>query len=134
MAMPVTGLNHLNIVSADLDGTVAFYHALLGLERAEVPVAGAAAGGGCWLTDAEGQAVIHLQRFDPARHGSGRSAGPTGAIDHVAFNCRGHADIAARCAAMGLAATLREHPEAGFRQIVVTDPNDILLELNFVGD
>lgn len=131
--MAVLGLNHINIVSADVDRTVRFYETLLDLSRVAIPVAGLA-GGGCWLVDARNDPVIHLQRHDPARHGEGRAGGPTGAIDHVAFTCDGHARIVERCAGLGITPILRDFRDTGFRQIVVSDPNGVVLELNFAGD
>ena len=132
--MPVKGLDHVNIVAADLEGTVAFYGSLLGLTRGETP--GAAMGfAGAWLMDESGQAVIHLQAFNPERHESGR--GPdtgTGWIDHVALACEGFEAMKQRCAELGLPYRVNDRKFGNLRQVFVTDPNNVTLELNFAGD
>jgi len=127
--MPVTGLDHVNIVTRDLAGTKRFYKDLLGLvdgDTSSLP-AGIVAH---WLADPAGRNIIHLQHFDPERHGSPGTA--TGAIDHVALDCTDYDGMVARCTALGV-----EHRTglagASFRQLFVTDPNNVLLELNFRG-
>lgn len=136
--MRVSGIDHVNIVAADLKRTVAFYGALLGLKRTAIPLMDRARTG-CWLTDEAGQAVIHLQAHDPARHGPLRSAGDvaggdTGAIDHVAFVCSDFDAMLRHCREAGLTYRVSEPAGVNFRQLFVTDPDNVLLELNFNGD
>lgn len=125
--MPVTGLDHVNIVTTDLEATKRFYKDLLGLVDGDTSALppGISAN---WLADPSGRSIIHLQRFDPARHA--RPGGATAAIDHVALDCDDYEGIVQRCTAMGV-----EYRKglglASFRQLFVTDPNDVLLELNF---
>jgi len=128
--MPVSGLNHVNIVTKDLAGTKRFYRDLLGLT--EVDTAGMVPGVELhWLADPAGHTIIHLQRHDPARHGDGHSAQPTGNIDHVAFTCEDFDGMRARCAELGVACRAVEIAGAPFRLLFVNDPNDVQLELNF---
>jgi catechol 2,3-dioxygenase-like lactoylglutathione lyase family enzyme len=127
--MSVCGLDHVNIVTADLAGTKQFYKDLLGLTDGDTSAlpAGVEAH---WLADPTGRSIIHLQRFDPARHGAGRSSGPTGSIDHVALDCTNYDGVRARCEALGV--PYREGlVSPHFSQLFVTDPNDVVLELNF---
>ncbi|MFC3173194.1 VOC family protein [Novosphingobium bradum] len=128
--MPVSGLNHVNIVTADLEATRRFYIDLLGLAEADTSFlpAGIKA---TWLADPAGRPIVHLQRHDPARHGADRAGGPTGAIDHVAFDCEDFEAMQARCAALGLDFRAVDLGGAGFRQLFLTDPNGVKLELNF---
>ena len=114
--MPVSGLNHVNIVTKDLAGTKRFYRDLLGLT--EVDTAGMVPGVELhWLAD-------------PARHGDGHSAQPTGNIDHVAFTCEDFDGMRARCAELGVACRAVEIAGAPFRLLFLNDPNDVQLELN----
>lgn len=133
--MPVNGIDHVNIVTHDLEKTVGFYAAVLGLERGETP--GASMGfRGAWLHDAKGQAIVHLVAYDPARHGDRHRADAphTGPVDHVALRCTGFAAMLARLGELGLEHRVNDRKYAGLRQIFVTDPNHVSLELNFPGD
>lgn len=131
--MPVKGVNHVNIIADDLDETCRFYGDLLGFERGETP--GAAMGfKGAWLLDDAGQPIIHLMAFHEERH-AGRDRGPaTGAIDHVAFTCEDFAGTLRRCAELGVEHKVNDRQFGDLRQIFVTDPNNVSLELNFPGD
>lgn len=133
-AMAVLGLDHVNVITADLDATIDFYGQLLDLKRGESP--GTAMGfQGAWLIDNAGQAVIHLQAFNPERHAAGRSgATDTGWIDHVALACEGFEATKARCAELGLPFQVNDRQFGNLRQIFVLDPNNVKLELNFAGD
>ena len=127
--MQVRGLDHVNIIADDLDATARFYQQLLGLNL-QSP-----AGGGRWLHDAAGRPIIHLMAHDPRRHGTlDRKSMPTGSIDHVALACEGFAATIERCERLGIAHRVNDRQFADLRQIFVTDPNNVLLELNFAGD
>ena len=131
--MPVRGLHHITIVAADLAETVRFYENLLDFRMSERPEGMSKAGG--WLLDADGQPIVHLLTFDPARHGAAeRRAMPTGSIDHVALVCEDFADTIRRCQEFGVAHKVNDREYAGLRQVFVTDPNNVVLELNFSGD
>ncbi len=56
-----------------------------------------------------------------------------GAIHHVALECDNYDGTLAGISAAGLARTLNEVPQVQVRQIFLTDPNDVLIELNFRG-
>lgn len=134
--MQVSAIDHINIITDDLDGTAAFYEQVLGLTRGESPVAAATAGfKGAWLRDAAGNAIVHLVWKDPERaFGADHIPGqPTAALHHVAFRCQGFAAAQERLSALGLEFRVNDGI-AGLRQIFVTDPNAINLELNFAGD
>lgn len=132
--MQVKGIDHVNIIAADLDETARFYGDLLGFKRGESP--GTAMGfKGAWLLDANDWAIIHLMNFNPERHGeTKRKAMPTGSIDHVALACHDFAGTIARCEELGLEHQVNDRKFGDVRQIFVTDPNNVKLELNFAGD
>ena len=129
--MTVKALDHVNIQTRDMAGTVRFYESLLALEARTPP--NRTPEDRQWLYDTGGRAVIHLNRL-----GTGnvyeREVVPgaiTGAIHHVAFECEGLDAMIARLEAQGLRYARDEVPEIGLTQLFVTDPNNVLLELNF---
>lgn len=130
--MQVNGLNHINVVTADMARTVEFYETLLGMKAEPIPMAPAGFEGR-WISDSQGQAIIHVQAYDPERHGGARR-GPTGTIDHIALTCAGFDDTRRRCEAMGIDYRVNDRQFGDLRQVFVTDPNEIRLELNFAGD
>lgn len=131
--MPVQGLDHVNIIAADLDETTRFYQDVLGLEYAPRPAEMTFAGG--WLRDAAGRAIIHLIVYDEARHGpTPRREMPTGSIDHVALMCEDFAGTVRRCEELGVPHRINDRKYGTLRQIFLTDPNNVTLELNFTGD
>ena len=128
--MQVAGLDHVNIVTPDLPGTIAFYQTVLGL--AEVPTAPMPVGYVVrWLADAAGRPIFHVQQYDPKRHGNAVLAPPAGPIDHIALECRDFPAMVARCEDLGIAYRVNEMAGRTFRQLFLTDPNGVVLELNF---
>jgi len=130
--MQVTGLNHINIVTSDMARTVEFYESLLGMKQQRIPMA-TAGFSGCWIADSQGQPIIHVQAYNPERHGAERG-GPTGKIDHIALSCEGFEDTRRRCEALGIDHKVNDRQYGNLRQVFVTDPNEISLELNFAED
>ncbi|MCE2525273.1 MAG: VOC family protein [Acidimicrobiia bacterium] len=125
--MTINSLDHYNIETARLEETVEFYAEVLGLSRgyrpSSIPVPGA------WMY-AGGHACIHINEV------SDDMAGPTGPINHVAFETANEpgdydtmkADLAARGLPFDEADS---RPMIPLRQIFVHDPNGIRLELNY---
>jgi len=130
--MQVNGLNHINIVTSDMARTVEFYEQVLGMKQQQIPMAPAGFGG-CWIADSQGQPIIHLQAYNPERHGAERG-GPTGRLDHIALTCAGFDDTRRRCEALGIEYKVNDRQFGDLRQVFVTDPNEIKLELNFPAD
>lgn len=131
----VSGIDHVNIVTHDVDATADFYTRLLGLRHGES--AGAALGmKGAWMFDGQDNPIVHIGWKDPARdYSAGHEPGvPTGAIHHVAFRCRGFEAMKARIEALGLEHRTMDSATFSFRQINLKDPNGVNLELNFAGD
>ena len=131
--MHTEAIDHVNILTDDLDATARFYHEVLGLTRGVTP--GAARGmQGAWMCDSDGRAIVHVVLRDPdAAFGAGHVPGtPTGAIHHVAFRCTGFAEARERIAALGYAHRVNDGI-LGLSQIVLPDPNGITVELNFTG-
>jgi len=131
--MQVKGLDHVNIIAADLEETTRFYEGVLGFRYGARPAEMNFAGG--WFYDAEDRPIIHVMTYDPARHGDQeRRAMPTGSIDHVALACEDFAGTLRRCEELGIEHRVNDRKFGDLRQVFVTDPNNVTLELNFAGE
>ena len=129
--MRVNALDHVNIITANLEGTARFYVDLFGLERRDAPPP-LRPDNAQWMYDHANRAIVHINTLDcPRTYERDVRAGPTGALHHVALNCTGRGEMLARLDARGLRYQVNEVPAAGLRQIFVLDPNEVLLELNF---
>lgn len=132
--MHIEALDHVNIITADLDATCTFYAELLGLERRDAPPP-LTPGTAQWMHDTAGRAILHVNSLDCVRaYDREVASGPTGSIHHVALRCVGHSETVARLDARGADYQLNLVAAIGLRQIFTMDPNGILLELNFFGD
>ena len=133
--MPVNGLDHVNIITADMDGTCNFYVQLLELERRNGP-APLTPDMAQWLHDPSGKPILHINALHCSR-AFPREIVPgqtTGAIHHVALNCAGYDQTVAALDTMGAEYQTNLVASIGLRQVFTTDPNNVLLELNFFGD
>jgi catechol 2,3-dioxygenase-like lactoylglutathione lyase family enzyme len=131
--MKVRALDHVNIITADLDGSVRFYGELLGLERREAP-APLTSQTAAWMYDDAGHAILHINSLDcPRTYQREVVPGPTGSIHHVALACSGYDEMIARLDARGADRQVNTVESIGLRQIFTMDPNGVLLELNFFG-
>lgn len=129
--MRVDALDHVNIITADLDGTARFYADVFGLERRNAPPP-LTVDNAQWMYDQHGRAIVHVNSLDcPRAYDREVAPGPTGALHHVALKCTGYEELLARLARHGLAYQLNEVPAVRLRQIFTLDPNGVLLELNF---
>ena len=131
--MQVRGIDHVNIIAEDLESTAGFYRDLLGLrpERMSAVIPGF---DGRWLFDAADRPIIHLMAWNAERHGELELGSATGAIDHVALACDGFDATIRRCEELGLEHRINDRRMGNLRQVFVTDPNNVTLELNFAGE
>lgn len=133
--MQVNWLDHVNVITDRLDETAAFYQTLLNLERRDAPPP-LTPQNAQWMYDAGGKAIIHINSVDCPR-AFDREVQPgalTGAVHHVALNCSGYEELMTRVEALGTPFQRNTVDAIGLRQIFVSDPNNVLLELNFFGD
>lgn len=131
MSAHVEALDHVNIITSDVEGSARFYAELLGLEPRDgpPPLTHETAR---WMYDAAGRAVVHINSLDcPRAYDREVRPGPTGALHHVALRCSGYEELRARLQSRGLDHRLNEVSAVSLRQIFVLDPNGVLLELNF---
>ncbi len=129
--MTIEALDHINIVTADLDRAEAFYRDLLGLESRPAP-SPITLDMARWMYDGEGRAIIHLNSLNcPRPFDRDMSPRPTGALHHVALRCSGYESMIDRLEQMKITYSSNDVSSIGLRQIFVTDPEGVLLELNF---
>ncbi|MEO6248187.1 MAG: VOC family protein [Sphingomicrobium sp.] len=130
----VEALDHVNIITADIDGTSRFFAELLGLVRRDAPPP-LTPQNAQWMYDGEGRAIVHLNSVDaPRTFDRAVATGSTGALHHVALRCSGYAEMVDRLESRGLEYQPNEVAGIGLRQLFVMEPNGVLLELNFFGD
>jgi catechol 2,3-dioxygenase-like lactoylglutathione lyase family enzyme len=132
--MGVTDLNHFLVRANDLEKTREFYCSVLGFEvmpRPDFPFPG------YWL-GVNGRIQVHL-----AQHGVPHSdlyylgsppdaaKDQAGVIDHIAFGAEDPAGVVGRLKANAVAFRPRYFPEFKLYQLFLTDPNGLMIELNF---
>jgi catechol 2,3-dioxygenase-like lactoylglutathione lyase family enzyme len=124
MSMSVGMLDHYNVSTRNLRDTVRFYEEVLGLVNGPRPPFDFP---GAWLYS-EGHPVLHLNDISP----TDKPQRPdSGVIDHIAFGSRGFDAIKQRLTRKGVPFRVNEVPNSSRRQIFLTDPNNVLIELNF---
>ncbi len=126
--MTLLRLDHALVLTDDLDVTEAFYRDALGLEagpRPPLPFPGR------WLY-LDGVACLHVaDRAAYEAHAASVGLAATGtSVDHVAFAATGYEEIAERLEAAGVEGVTNEVPDAAMRQIFLSDPNGVRIELN----
>ncbi len=119
--MTIDRLDHVTIVTGDLEATRDFYVEVLGLEDGQRPPFTFP---GAWLYCGPNP-VVHLIGDDEAPPPG------TGTFDHVAFRASDYDGVIRRLEAKGVDFNTRTVPDLGLRQIFVHDPNGVQVELNF---
>jgi len=119
-------LQHVLVLTDDLDGTKAFYCDVLGLEVGERPPLPFP---GYWLYS-DDVACVHVAErasYDAHATSMGLPAQPS-PVDHVAFEAEGYEQLRERLAAAGVDVTTNAVP-GGVRQLFFDDPNGARIEL-----
>ena len=139
--MGITGREHVLVLSDDIDATRDFYGDVVGLRAGQRPPLEFP---GHWLYAGEDRpACLHIaDRVAYRTHaaGLGLGSGPGGStdtrpgtatitVDHIAFDADDYDEVEGRIARAGLRAVRNEVP-GGPRQLFVTDPNGVLVEIN----
>jgi catechol 2,3-dioxygenase-like lactoylglutathione lyase family enzyme len=122
--MPLGLLDHFNVRTTDLAATRRFYCELMGLKDGFRPNFSFP---GAWLYSGD-QAVVHVRGLEPGDPVPGAG---TGSVDHIAFVASGLKEMRDRLTAAGFPFREREVPNLGLKQLFVTDPNGVLIELNY---
>jgi catechol 2,3-dioxygenase-like lactoylglutathione lyase family enzyme len=135
--MPVTALNHYLIVSKNLERSKKFYQEVLGLDVAERPDFGFP---GYWLKTGD-NICVHLasqapnqirDRFLLKKHPKGTNG--SGSVDHIAFLAQDPEGVRNRIQKNKVDMHFRSFPDAKLFQIFLKDPDDVTIELNFLGE
>jgi catechol 2,3-dioxygenase-like lactoylglutathione lyase family enzyme len=122
--MAVLGLDHINIRTADLQRTRAFFMEVLGLEEGWRPAFDFP---GAWLY-ADGKDVVHLVEVGETPPASRRSS-----LDHFAFAIDDFEAAKAALDRHGITYRPTASPEGDIRQLFLTDPSGVTIELNWRG-
>jgi catechol 2,3-dioxygenase-like lactoylglutathione lyase family enzyme len=126
--MPVTKMEHLLVLTDDIEGTKDFYCRVLGLEVGDRPPLEFP---GYWLY-LDGVPCVHVadrEGYAPYSERVGMPAAP-GAVDHIAFNGTDYEEAAARLEREGVEAHTNTLPGVGLRQLFFEDPNGLKIEIN----
>ncbi|MBI1196558.1 MAG: glyoxalase [Phenylobacterium sp.] len=134
--MSLSRLAHVSIRARDLAASRRFYAEVLGLRdgsRPPFPFPGA------WLYLGDDEAdfgVVHLIGDDGTDEAlsaylGDRGGGTGGAVDHVAFLADDWPRLRARLTRLGVDFVERTVPALGLRQVFVTDPSGVVVELNY---
>jgi catechol 2,3-dioxygenase-like lactoylglutathione lyase family enzyme len=135
--MPLTELNHYLLVARNLERTKKFYQDVLGLQLAERPDFGFP---GYWLS-VNGEICVHLASQAPNRirdtfllkkHPKGTQG--SGSVDHIAFLAQNPTEVRERIQKHKVQMHFRSFPDAKLFQIFLKDPDDVTIELNFLGE
>jgi catechol 2,3-dioxygenase-like lactoylglutathione lyase family enzyme len=126
--MAVGGLQHLLVLTDDIDATRDFWCGALALEQGERPPLEFP---GYWLY-AGGVPCVHVAERAAYEAHSESIGIPASAlpVDHVAFADEGYDDIVARLESRGIESAANEVPAAGLRQLFIQDPNGVKVEIN----
>lgn len=130
--MIVKSLDHINIQTRDVAATARFFADVLGLTpRPPRPDADPARV--TWMFDADDRPLVHITT--PGATFADDIERPertdTGAFHHAAFECLDHGAMLDRLGRLGIAFRRRDIAAIGLQQVFVTEPNGVLLELNF---
>ena len=137
--MPITALNHFLLVAKNLERTKKFYENVLGLQVAERPDFGFP---GYWLKAGE-EICVHLASQEPnkirdqfllKKHPKGTRG--SGSVDHIAFLAQNPSEVRSRIQKNRIEMHFRSFPDANppLFQIFLKDPDDVTIELNFLGE
>lgn len=119
--MAISGMNHFTVLTDDVERTVAFYEAAMGLAAGARPDLGFP---GAWLY-AGGNAVLHVVG------GKAKEQLTPGVIDHMAFTATGLSATLDRLDALSIRYAHRRQAGAGTWQVFFFDPNGARVELDF---
>jgi catechol 2,3-dioxygenase-like lactoylglutathione lyase family enzyme len=130
--MSVTSIEHVLVLSDDIDRTRDFYCEVVGLEVGERPPLEFP---GYWLY-AGPTACVHIAERRPyAAHAARlglqvpeRDPG-VGPVDHIAFNAGDYDALTERLERCGVSAVSNTVP-GGPRQVFIEDPNGVRVEIN----
>jgi catechol 2,3-dioxygenase-like lactoylglutathione lyase family enzyme len=122
--MPILGMDHFTVLTANAAETVAFYGDILGFKPGPRP---AFSFPGAWLYN-DGKAVLHVVEKAAIPEGGG-------VLDHIAFSGVDAPAYLAKLKARGIKYDLRRLPQSGHVasvwQLFFFDPSGARVEIDF---
>jgi catechol 2,3-dioxygenase-like lactoylglutathione lyase family enzyme len=118
--MAITGMNHFNVLTDDVEATRRFYCGVLGLVEGERPPFSF---DGLWLY-AEGRPILHVSAHALPHERAG-------VIDHIAFSCSDLRATVERLEEHGIKFSLGRQVGTGIWQLFCRDPMGARVELDF---
>jgi catechol 2,3-dioxygenase-like lactoylglutathione lyase family enzyme len=122
-------LAHVNIRSADLEQSLAFYRDVLGLTPGPAATRPESVDH-VWMSDEDGYPCVHLQRASQPSPTPGGHRG----VHHVALSCSGLQRWRDKLESIGLDYQEAEFRNAKLVQLNLRDPDGVRLELLFEDD
>jgi catechol 2,3-dioxygenase-like lactoylglutathione lyase family enzyme len=123
--MPVLGVNHINIRTADIATSAQFYVDVFGFKFLQEPAMMGFQRN--WLLDQGGRPIIHFRILESVSD----SPGP---VDHLALDCQGKTEILERLKARKIHVSVFENVQPGVTRVFAKDPNGLMLELYFTDE
>ena len=117
--MAVSGMNHFNVLTDDVDKTRTFYRDIIGLSEGDRPPLGF---DGAWFY-AGGRAILHVSKV--------KALPPAGVIDHMAFSASDLKGTVARMKQHGVEHVVRQQVGTRIWQLFCHDPMGAKVELDF---
>jgi catechol 2,3-dioxygenase-like lactoylglutathione lyase family enzyme len=118
--MTISGMNHFNVLTDDVDATRAFYVGILGLTEGDRPPL---AFDGAWFY-VGGRAILHISKAK-------LPADRKGVIDHIAFSASDLKGTVARLRQNNVEFALRQQVGTRIWQLFCNDPMGATVELDF---
>jgi catechol 2,3-dioxygenase-like lactoylglutathione lyase family enzyme len=131
--MSVTDMEHVLVLSEDIEATRDFYCRVVGLEVGARPPLEFP---GYWLYAGSVPCLHIAERRAYLKHAAWlglsvvREPPGAGPVDHIAFNASDYEDVCSRLEQRGVAAVRNTVPGAGLRQVFFHDPNGVRVEIN----
>ena len=124
--MSVTEMQHVLVLSDDIEATRDFYCRVVGLRVGERPPLEFP---GYWLY-ADSTPCLHIaERQSYCAHVARLGMGANGPVDHIAFNGTDYDELTDRLERNSVAAIRNDVP-GGPRQLFIEDPNGVRVEIN----
>ena len=117
--MAVSGMNHFNVLTDDVEKTRAFYRDVIGLVEGDRPSLGFE---GAWFY-AGGRPILHVSKV--------KALPPAGVIDHMAFSATDLKATVARLKKHGVEHVVRQQVGTRIWQVFMHDPMGAKVELDF---
>jgi catechol 2,3-dioxygenase-like lactoylglutathione lyase family enzyme len=131
--MTVLDMEHVLVLSDDIEATRDFYCTIVGLRVGERPPLEFP---GYWLYAGDVPCLHIAERRPYLKHAAwmglrvAHEAPGISAVDHIAFSASDYESVSGRVERAGVSAVRNTVPGAGVRQLFIEDPNGVRVEIN----